>query len=67
MQLTFESPLPERYSKHDVEWYWRKEISNEIKQSFPNYNNHPRSEYWAAVERVIDIIMKRNKIDEIEE
>lgn len=67
MQLTFESSVSEKYSKHEVEWYWRKAIYDEIRQSLPNYNNHPRSDYWHGVERVIDIIMQRNHIDQIQE
>lgn len=67
MPLAFDSPMPERYSKHEVEWYWRKAIFEEVKNSLPNYNNHPHSDYWHGVERVIDIIMQRNHIDQIEE
>lgn len=68
MPLAFDSPMPERYGKHEVEWYWRKAIFEEVRNALPNYNNgnHPHSEFWAGVETVINIIMKRN-VDETQE
>ena len=67
MVVDFKSPMPELYTKQQLEWYWRKEIENEVKKALPNYENHPHSEFWAGVEKVVNIIMKRNSVDEFEE
>lgn len=68
-QPVFSSPTPELYTKAQTEWYWRKAILEEVKRSLPNYNNgnHPHSEFWAGVETVVNIIMKRNELDDIQE
>lgn len=61
MPLTFDSPYPQRYLKHEVEWYWRKQICNEIKYKLENQGNKE------LIESVIHIIMKRDEIDGTEE